>query len=612
MSGSISHVGGAAVGLSVQLLGPPVVNGGDGDSRSPRDRKTWGALAYLLLIDRPAPRQRLAELLFPEVDDPLASVRWVLASIRRVLGGDFVGGDPVELRLPQGTFVDVEVVAHGRWAEAVQLPNLDRDLLEGVSFGSLQGFDLWLTSERRRLRCKAAAVLREAALASLARTPERAIGYAERLVTVDPFDENHHVVLVRALMAANRTEEAARRVDSCVTLFRSELGIVPTGALRDALASRPQVRTWVVTKTSVLAQLEAAEAAMSAGSWADGVDQFRRAVGDARTLDAPVLLARCLIGLGAALVHAARGHDEEGAASLHEGGELAEHHGESVLAATAWRELAWVEFLRARHDRALLWLDRAAANACDDPTEATWIALISGATQTDTGHHLTAIADLTRAVETADDNQLIAPAAFARAFLGRLHLLRGQLDDASATLRRSIEQARQVAWTAVIPWPESLLAEVHLLRGDDIAAQEMFEHAFTIGRQIGDPCWESLGARGLGLVAALRGDLEQALPLLEDAPRICRRLPDTYMWIEAYGLDAVCSIAVKHALNSAPRWVEELQLLAGRAGFRELTVKALLYRSRFGEPGALSAARAAADGIDNPLLANEVAASPAS
>ena len=159
----------------------------------------------------------------------------------------------------------------------------------------------------------------------------------------------------------------------------------------------------------------------------------------------------------------------------------------------------------------------------------------------------------------------------------------------------------------MIPWPESLLAEIHLLRGDDGAAQDMFEHAYTIGRQIGDPCWESLGARGLGRVAAHRGDLDQALPLLENAPRICRRLPDTYLWIEAYGLDALCSFAVDHNLASAPQWANDLQRVSDSAGFRELKVKALLYRARLGEPGALSAAQAAAEGFDNPLLASEIA-----
>lgn len=89
------------MGLTVQLLGPPMVRLGGEDAPPPRDRKTWGALAYLLLGERPPSRQQLAELLFPEVNDPLASVRWVLASVRRLLGGEVeLQGDPVELRRP--------------------------------------------------------------------------------------------------------------------------------------------------------------------------------------------------------------------------------------------------------------------------------------------------------------------------------------------------------------------------------------------------------------------------------------------------------------------------------------------------------------------------------
>ena len=185
-------MGGDTVGMSIQLLGPPVVRGTDGEPRAPRDRKTWGTLAYLCLADRPPPRQSLAGLLFPDVDDPLAAVRWALASVRRLLDGNVAVGDPVELHLAAGTMVDLDIVSRGRWAEAAACPSLGGDLLEGMSFDSLPGFDLWLTSERRRLRRKAAAVLREAALASLSQDPERAVEYAERLVTADPFDENHH------------------------------------------------------------------------------------------------------------------------------------------------------------------------------------------------------------------------------------------------------------------------------------------------------------------------------------------------------------------------------------------------------------------------------------
>ncbi|HUP33432.1 MAG TPA: bacterial transcriptional activator domain-containing protein, partial [Gaiellaceae bacterium] len=249
-------------------------------------------------------------------------MRWVLASVRRLLGGEVVvEGDPIELRRPAAMFVDIDVLERGRWSEAVSLPDLDSELLEGVSFDAVAPFDLWVTGERRRLRGVAAAVLREAALASLARDPARAIEYAERLVALDPYDENHHVVLVRSLAAAGRSDDAARRVDACTALFEAELAATPSGALRDALATRRRESEGVATPASVRARLDAAQAAVAAGSWTDGIDLFRRGVSESERLDDDALRARALVGLGSALVHAARGHDEEGAASLHEAGE---------------------------------------------------------------------------------------------------------------------------------------------------------------------------------------------------------------------------------------------------------------------------------------------------
>ena len=72
--------------------------------------------------------------------------------------------------------------------------------------------------------------------------------------------------------------------------------------------------------------------------------------------------------------------------------------------------------------------------------------------------------------------------------------------------------------------------------------------------------------RGLGLVAAAQGDLARALELLLEAPKVCRRLPDTYLWIEAYGLDALCAVAVEHGVEAAPRWVDELEATAAGSG----------------------------------------------
>jgi hypothetical protein len=103
-------------------------------------------------------------------------------------------------------------------------------------------------------------------------------------------------------------------------------------------------------------------------------------------------------------------------------------------------------------------------------------------------------------------------------------------------------------------------------------------------------------------VAATRGDISKALELLVDAPKRCRRLPDTYLWIEAYGLDALCGVAVDNGAEGIGRWIDELESIAARRGMRELLLRATLYRARLGEPGALDAARSLAGQINNPVL----------
>jgi hypothetical protein len=96
--------------------------------------------------------------------------------------------------------------------------------------------------------------------------------------------------------------------------------------------------------------------------------------------------------------------------------------------------------------------------------------------------------------------------------------------------------------------------------------------------------------------------VSRALDLLVDAPKLCRRLPDTYLWSEAYGLDALCSVALEYGAESTSQWIEELETVAARRGIRELLLRATVYRSRLGEPGALDAARSLAVEIDNPAL----------
>jgi hypothetical protein len=187
--------------------------------------------------------------------------------------------------------------------------------------------------------------------------------------------------------------------------------------------------------------------------------------------------------------------------------------------------------------------------------------------------------------------------------LGRALFLSGDLEGAAQVLDESVAIAQQL-WTAFLPWPQSLRAEVEMACGNVDSAADQFEHAFALGCQLGDPCWEGIAGRGRGCVAMWRGESHQALEILLDAITRSTRLPDGYLWAKAYALEALCGLAIAQKMPEATLWVHDLQNLAARSGMRELTVRALLHRATLGDLSSAVAARLLSDDIDSAALAS--------
>jgi DNA-binding SARP family transcriptional activator len=593
--------------VSLHLLGPPRIVRGDGQPVTLRGRKAWGLLAYLALRPAGASRTHLAGLLFADAEDPLAALRWNLRELRRGLGDEVLRGDPLTLPRDVLAGVDIDVVAHGQWREALALPGLGGELLEGLAFSGSPSFEVWLDGQRRHAASLTTALLREAALARLAEgAAADAIALARRLVALEPLDENFQVLLVRCLGAAGDGIAAARQAAACRALFDRELGIAPGPALDDALATataRP-TQAPAAGRGAVLAQLEAGEAALRAGVLEPGLQCLRRAMADADVLGDVPLRKRTRVALGGALVHAARGRDEEGAAALHEA--LGIGDGEAPASdAAACRELGYVEFLAGRCERAATWLARAEPLAEGEPAERARIATVHGAVLSDQARYGESLVQLHLATDLARQAGERRQTLYAESMTGRVLLLTGELDAAEALLERTVTQARQ-SWTAFLPWPQALAAEIQLLRGRTDPAAEQFEEAFALGCHLGDPCWEGLAGRGLGLVAAARGQSERARTLLLDAIQRCMRFPDTYLWARVHALESLCGQAVAQAWPEARAWVDELLVLSQRSGMQEQTVKAHLHSADLGQRAAWAVAAEMARGIDNPALARTV------
>lgn len=592
--------------LAIHLLGPPVVERDGARMPAPRGRKAWALLAYLLATESAPSREWLAELLFADADDPLNALSWNISQLRRLLGsGAALGGEQVSLALPPGTFVDVRALVEGTWLQAIEIPGLGRELLEGMAFPSSPAFEVWLLTERRRLAGAAESVRREAARARLAAgDTERAIQLAGSLVAANGLDEDAQELLIRGYAMAGDREAAARQRDACVGLFRAELGTDPSPAVLLAAEAlpRPTGRDRAATASGTIARLESGEAAMEAGALDAGIAALRQAVADAHALGDPGLQERALLALGSALLHAVRGRDGEGAGLLHEAAAFADRLGHEAGAAHAQRELGYVETLRGRYERAQHWLRNAASRAGGDPTERAWVHAVRGVGLSDVGRHSEAIEQLRRGLALAEELQVGQVQAWTLTFIGRSHLLRGELTDARDALERALEHARRLRWTAFVPLPEALLADVELAEDRTDVAAAACEHAYELSLQLGDPCWEGMAARGIGLVSERRGDPEAAIRWLTEARARCVRLPDAWLWVEAYCLDALCSVAVRHRRPEAPRWIADLEALAARTGMRELVARAYVHRSRLGDASAAAAARVLAAEIDNPSL----------
>lgn len=601
-------VAGTGAGLlAIHLLGSsPQVLLDDRPRASPRGRKVWALLAYLVMTESAPSREWLAELLFAEAADPLNALSWNLTQLRRLLGDEpTIAGEPVVLRLPPGTRVDVQALTEGSWRHATSLPNLGRELLEGMNFSGSPGFEVWLLATRRRLAGATESVLREAARARLAAGDStRAVELASRLVTANPLDEDAQELLIRAYATGGDHASATSQRNACVALFQRELGVAPGVAVLEATKAQPARRSdRPVSGPVILAHLESGLGAIDAGAGDLAITLLRQAVGEAEQVADGLLRVRTLVALGSALVHSFRGRDGEGGGILHEAITVAEQIGEPGSAAQAHRELGYVELLRGRYDRAQRWLRQASALSGQEPEEHAWALAVQGVALTDVGRHADAVRAFEQALRWAPEQTPGQLQAWVWTFFGRLWLLRGELVPAATLLSRALATARSLRWTAFVPLPEALLADVDLQAGRIDQAAAAYEHAHAMALQLGDPWWEGYAARGLGLVAACRGDSTAALHWIHEARQQCVRLPDAYLWVEGYCLDALCQLGVEHGCPEVAQWVDDLEALAGRTGMRELMTRAYFHRSRLGDPAAGQAARVLAAEVDNPALA---------
>jgi DNA-binding SARP family transcriptional activator len=586
---------------TIQLLGRPRITRNSQHAYKFRSRKSWGLLAYLILNEHPPARTQLASLLFADAEDPVRALRWSLSEIRRALGEDGkLTGDPLVVWLPAHTVVDVWAVTQGAWADAVGLPGLGADLLEGMGIRGAAGFETWLLSEQRRLAAASEEILHEAALGSMSRGAlSTALGYAARAAAMSPLDENHQALVIRLYRMMGDDHAAAQQYAAFTKTLDAELGVAPGPAVQTAMRETRPEPGEVTDDVSIEAIIEAGSAAVSAGAVDAGVRSLRLAVRLADRAAATQTRVSSRLVLAEALIHALGGLDEAGLAALYEADQIALAHDQANAVAQARAELGYVDFLRGRYDRAEYWLTDALKLAAGSPTITTKAMTYLGAVHSDRGNYRRATGLLEQAITLARAHRQPRRHAYALSMLGRINLFRGALDAAAEQLDESIDLAERDHWLAFLPWPQALRGETQLARADPAGAADLLQQAFARARQLGDPCWEAMSARGLALTAEAAGDTSRAFTLLSDARTRSHRLAEPYLWLDGYILDAQCDLGRRYAHPDTSTWVGTMQDLTARTGMKDLTLRSLRHGAALGNQDNAAAAALLAPEIEN-------------
>jgi DNA-binding SARP family transcriptional activator len=564
-------------------------------------------LAYLALQDEGTSRSRMASLLFPDAADPLGALRWNLSELRRALDGVTVGGDPLRLVLEPAWQCDALEVLDSAANTGMDPRGFTGQLLEGLSFADCPVFDSWLADQRYRFDNVVQSLLYEAALAALAAgTPGLAAELSTLALERDPFHADCNAVLVKALVAMGEHRRARQHVTKCGDLYRQELGLPLPAEVRQALSdAAPQKDPLMpATPATVRSYLDAGRASLWAGAVDRGLEQLRLAVVLARGTGNDHLLAESLVALSGALIHQAGGRGAEVADFLHRALQAEGPVGASRTAAAAYRELGYLSVQRGVPDRAAGWLDRAMIAAEGFLDEQARVLAIQGMLASDTARYDAAVTALVESGRLAEALGSRRQQAFSAALLGRVFLLRGELEQAAVTLDRAQGWITEEHWTSFEPFVAGLRGETYLASGQLEEAAALIDRSWVMAELAGDHCYMALAAGAEARLFMEHGDLTAA------AHWIDRGLGPNpwYLWYSARLLDTAAEVSIASRSPRASAFVERLAELASRSGMREFVVRGQSHRAVLGDEAAAQAVPWLARDIDNPALGAFLAA----
>jgi DNA-binding SARP family transcriptional activator/tetratricopeptide (TPR) repeat protein len=275
--------------LEIRLLGPlEVLDAGDPVALPP-SKQARALLAYLVATGGPHGRSALCDLLWQDVADPRAGLRWALSKLRTVVDRE---ADPCILASRDQVAFDVgrAVVDLDRVRSAAAdspagatLDALEEaarafrgEFLEGLDLPGCHAYQTWCLGMRERAR-RLHLSIRQSLTDRLRGDPDAALVHALARLRLDPFSEEAYIAAMDILGELGRVDRALELYDRCRRMLAGELGVSPSTEL---VAARRRLRRPAGRGGGVIAAPEPSAPAAGEDAAETGSDELARALAE--------------------------------------------------------------------------------------------------------------------------------------------------------------------------------------------------------------------------------------------------------------------------------------------------------------------------------------------
>jgi len=239
--------------LRVQLLGPFEVILADGTPLDLGSRKAQALFAYIIMMNKPVPRDTLAAFFWSEMTEQAAknNLRTTLALLKRSLVSflditsatvTFHHSHPYSLDAEAFQHLAPSAIATQNLAKLQKAVDLYKgDFLEGFHIRNAEPFTEWLLLQREQLHLLLTRTLEAIVTVSLQqRSYTIGVTAGQRLLTMVPWLETAHRRMMQLFALSGQRVQALDQYQRCAQLLEAELGVAPS---RETTTLYEQIRS---------------------------------------------------------------------------------------------------------------------------------------------------------------------------------------------------------------------------------------------------------------------------------------------------------------------------------------------------------------------------------